>query len=224
MSTEEEAQTSPKPKVKLEIISDVICPYCYVAKLELYQAIKEVSPEVDVDVTWQPFFLDPDLVKGREIPKMLAYEQKFGKEESERMVERLEKAFADVGVKYTRDGVTSNTLDAHRLLEWAQETGTKEQRDALVEALFQAYFAKGLNVGDHEVLVKCAEECGLDPVKAKEILSGDEYERKIDTKMWMHKTKGIQAVPTFVFQGKFKFSGARKAEFFKGLIEQIVEM
>lgn len=186
------------------------------AKRQLYKAMEEMQDQVDFQVKWVPYFLDPDLVKGREVAKRQAYAQKLGETEAERMVERLTNAFEEVGVKYNHDGLTANTLDAHRLIEWAQDTAPTEKRDALVEALFSAYFEKAQNVGDHAVLVAAAESAGLDPVKAKEILSSDEYERNIDQKMWVNKTRGIEAVPTFIFQGKFKFAGARSVDLESG--------
>jgi predicted DsbA family dithiol-disulfide isomerase len=135
------------------------------------------------------------------------------------MIEKLENSFAEVGIKYnheggqrdelsrnladdTSTGLTANTLDAHRLIEWAQEKGTRKQRDALVENLFHFYFAEAKNVGDLSVLADAAEKSGLDRTEAEAVLKSDEYERNIDQKMWINQTKGIPGVPTFVFQGK----------------------
>ncbi|KAI9020489.1 thioredoxin-like protein [Hyaloraphidium curvatum] len=216
------AEEAEKPTIRIQIISDVICPWCFVAKRQLFAAMEEMKDKATFVVEYQPFFLDPDLRKGSSISKKDAYDSKFGKSEAVRLVEKLSLAFSKVGVEYTHEGVTSNTLDAHRLIEWAQETD-KEKRDRLVELLFRAYFEQGRDVGDNEVLLQAVEDSGLDRARAAAILDSDEYERAIDQKMWIHKTRGIVAVPTFVFQGKFRLAGARDVEFFKGLIEQLLE-
>ena len=145
--------------MKIEVVSDVICPWCFLGKRRLDKALALV-PEISTEVIWRPFFLDPSIpAEGLSREKYM--KDKFGNRDLKAMHKPLEEAGAKDGVPYEFDKITRtpNTLDAHRLIRWAKQAGKQE---ALVEALFLAYWRDGKDVGDHKVLVEAGTVVGMD--------------------------------------------------------------
>jgi predicted DsbA family dithiol-disulfide isomerase len=198
-------------QLDLEIISDAICPWCWIGKRQLERARALLAGRLALNVTWKPFELNPGMPRDGVLRRV--YRQaKFGSlDYSEKLDARVAEAGRAVGLEFRFDRVawTPNTFDAHRLI-WI--AGQKGAQDAVVEALFNAYFHEGRNIGEMAVLVDAAQEAGLDGVKiAKKLASGfgaaevrEELERAQDV--------GVDSVPTIAFKGEPLVSGAAPAE------------
>ncbi len=208
---------------RIEIFSDVVCPWCFVGKRRLEQALALVrrdrpGAEIDVRVTWRPFELNPGLP--REGVDRAAYRRaKFGSLERSQLLDaRLLAAGESAGIAFAFDKVerTPNTFDAHRLVWLADSLG---RQDALVEALFRAYFLDGLNVGDHGVLTDLADASGVPRARAASLLAGRDGEAEVRTEENRAWTSGIQGVPHFIIGGAHPISGAQDPELIAAAIQ-----
>lgn len=208
----------------IEIFSDVVCPWCFVGKRRLEQALallRHGSPAgagIDVRVTWKPFELNPGLP--REGIDRAAYRRaKFGSLERSRLLDaRLLAAGESVGIPFAFDKIrrTPNTFDAHRLLWLAGSLG---KQDALAEALFRAYFLDGLDVGDHAVLADLAETSGIPRAQAASLLAGADGAGEVRTEEDRAWRSGIQGVPHFIVEGASPISGAQSPEVIAAVIQ-----
>ena len=210
----------------IEIFSDVVCPWCFVGKRRLEQALALVrrdhpGREIDVRVTWRPFELNPGLP--REGVDRAAYRRaKFGSLERSQLLDaRLVDAGESAGIAFAFDKIqrTPNTFDAHRLVWLADSLGGQ---DALVEALFRAYFLDGLNVGDHGALEDLAEGSGIPRARAASLLAGREGEAEVRTDENRAWTSGIQGVPHFIIGGTHPISGAQSPAIIAAAIEDVL--
>ena len=198
--------------VRIDIVSDVICPWCYIGKRQLERALATLEREgLSFSVHWNPFQLNPDMPKeGRD---RIAYRvQKFGSAERARELdERVGGAAANVGLSFRQDLMlrTPNTLDAHRLVWLA---GREGMQDAVVEALFVAYFTQGRDVGDHAVLADCAVEGGMDRASVADFLAGDTAAKEMLAADGAAREAGVSGVPSFFLDGYSLYSGAMPAE------------
>ena len=212
----DEAQAGPR----IDIVSDAICPWCYIGKRQLERALPALAKEgLHFSVHWNPFQLNPDMPKeGRD---RLAYRaQKFGSAERARELdERVANAAAGVGLKFRQDLMlrTPNTLDAHRLVWFAgREEPARPQaggiQDALMEAVFAAYFTQGRDIGDRDVLADCATSAGMDRAAAANFLAGEVAAKEIRAADSAAREAGVNGVPSFFLDGYFLFSGAMPAD------------
>jgi len=198
--------------VRIDIVSDVVCPWCYIGKRQLERALATLEREgLRFSVHWNPFQLNPDMPKeGRD---RIAYRvQKFGSAERARELdERVGGAAANVGLSFRQDLMlrTPNTLDAHRLIWLA---GREGMQDAVVEALFVAYFTQGRDVGDHAVLADCAAVGGMDGAAVADFLSGDTAAKEMLAADGAAREAGVNGVPSFFLDGYSLYSGAMPAE------------
>jgi predicted DsbA family dithiol-disulfide isomerase len=196
--------------MQIDVISDTVCPWCFIGKRRLARAI-EMRPEIRFDVVWRPYFLDPGVP--REGAERRAYmAAKFG--DSERraaMTDALVAEGAKEGIAFAFEKIERrpNTLDSHRLIRWAASAGLQ---DAVVERLFAAYFLEGRDIGDDSVLEFLAAEVGLDSIEVADLLSGDTDIANVEREAKLAGEMGITGVPTFIFGGKYVISGAREAE------------
>ena len=212
------------PALTVDVVSDVVCPWCYIGKRRLAAALarlRDAEPDLPVHVRWHPFQLNPDLPpEGKDRAAYLA--AKFGgPERAAQVYERVRAAGETVGIPFAFDAIERqpNTLLAHRLIAWAQ--GRREgDADALVEALFRAYFLEGRFVGDREELVKLAQDAGFDPDDARTFLASDELRDAVAEADVRAREMGISGVPFFVFGGKTAISGAQEPE---ALLEAIAQ-
>jgi predicted DsbA family dithiol-disulfide isomerase len=211
---------------RIEIFSDVVCPWCFVGKRRLEQALALVGRgraggEIEVRVTWKPFELNPSLP--REGVDRAAYRRaKFGSLERSQLLDaRLLAAGEGVGIAFAFDRIqrTPNTFDAHRLLWLAESLG---RQDALAEALFRAYFLEGLNVGDHGVLADLAEASGVHRARAASLLAGRDGEAEVRTEEDRAYRSGIQGVPHFIIGGTHPVSGAQNPEVIAAAIQDVL--
>lgn len=196
--------------IDIEVISDVICPWCFIGKRRLEKALGLLGDEVDVKVTWLPFQLNPGM-PAEGIARADYRRAKFGEQRSKELDARVAAEAAGEGLAFAldRQARTPNTFAAHQLIELAHEQGAG---DAVVEALFRAYFEQARDTGDREVLKAVAAECGVaaDSLEARWV---DETDRRrvmqLEDGM---KALGISGVPTFIFGRKVAVSGAHPPE------------
>ena len=197
---------------RIDIVSDAICPWCYIGKRQLERALATLAQEgLRFSVHWNPFQLNPDMPKeGRD---RIAYRaQKFGSAERARELDqRVADAAANVGLSFRQDLMlrTPNTLDAHRLIWLAGREGVQ---DALVEALFVAYFTQGRDVGNRDVLADCAAEGGMDRAQVADFLAGDTAAKEMLAADRAAREAGVSGVPSFFLDGYGLYSGAMPAE------------
>lgn len=191
----------------IQVVSDVICPWCWVGKRRLEKAIALLGPEAHVKMTWKPFQLNPSMPKaGMDRRQYIA--AKFGSlDRFAAMEERLEEVGAGEGIGFSFGKISRipNTFDAHRLIWLAQQQG---RQDAVVEALFYAYFTNGVDIGDRTHLVNIAAAAGIERISAETFLATSEGQTEVIAEERRFKAMGIDGVPGFVINGVFLFSGA----------------
>jgi predicted DsbA family dithiol-disulfide isomerase len=198
--------------LRIDIVSDAICPWCYIGKRQLERALAALEKEeLHFSVHWNPFQLNPDMPKeGRD--RMAYRAQKFGSaERAHELDERVANAAAAVGLQLRQDLMlrTPNTLDAHRLIWFAGREGVQ---DAVMEAVFKAYFTQGRDIGDRDVLADCAVEGGLDRTTVADFLAGETAANEMLAADRVAREAGVNGVPSFFLDGYGLFSGAMPAE------------
>lgn len=205
--------------VKLDIISDPICPWCYIGKANLDRAL-EAHPDHPFTVEWHPFQLNPDMpAAGMDRRDYL--ETKFGgRDNAITVYARIDEAAKAAGLDINWDGITTtpNTLNAHRLIHWA---GIESRQTFVVAALFKAYFIDGSDIGDIEVLAEIAGSCGLDAAMIRTLLQGDADAEDIRQRDAHSRAKGVSGVPTFVISNQQALSGAQPPELWGQVIDDI---
>ena len=193
---------------RLDVYSDVICPWCYIGKQHMQMALRALEAEgLRFDVGWRPFQLNPDMPAGG-VPRDEYRRAKFGSLERSRQLDaQVAEAARAAGLEIRHDRMqrTPNTLDAHRLICWAATQGGQDQ---LVDGLFAAYFVEGKDVGDRDTLVELAGAAGLDRKAAADYLAGDAGRREVLAEDEAVREAGLTGVPTFVLDRHVLFAGA----------------
>jgi predicted DsbA family dithiol-disulfide isomerase len=200
------------PGTRIDIVSDAICPWCYIGKRQLERALATLADEgLGFRVQWNPFQLNPDMPKeGRDRAAYRAW--KFGSaEKAAALDQRITEAAAAVGLAFRTDLMTRtpNTINAHRLIWLAGQRG---DQDAAMEAVFSAYFIEGRDIGDHAVLAACAAAAGLDRQAVADFLAGGVAEREMRAADRAAREAGVSGVPSFFLDGYSLFSGAMPAQ------------
>lgn len=212
---------SERAKLRVEVISDVVCPWCYVGKRRLDAAIAQVADRIEVQVGWNPFQLSPELPQeGREWEPYA--KERFGSLERMReMQARLVEVGKEEGIPFAYDRIrrACNTFDAHRLLWLSYAGGTQHD---VAERLFLAYFVEGEDIGDRDVLVRIGVAAGLDEQAVRTALEGDVGKEEVRYGLAEARQLGVQAVPFFVIGGRFGLSGAQPPEVLVELMERAV--
>lgn len=198
--------------LRIDIVSDAICPWCYIGKRQLERALETLSQEgLHFSVHWNPFQLNPDMPKeGRDRATYRA--MKFGSTERARELdERVAGAAANVGLGFRLDLMlrTPNTLDAHRLIWLA---GRENVQDAVMESVFAAYFTQGRDIGNRDVLADCAAQAGMDRAAVADYLGGDVAAQEMLAADGAAREAGVNGVPSFFLDGYGLYSGAMPAE------------
>jgi len=197
--------------VKIEIWSDVVCPWCYIGKRRLEHALSEFEHADEVEIAWRSFQLNPDTPAGTAVPTLEYLVRRFGPQASQ-MTGRVAALGRDEGLDLDFDAaLTVNTLDAHRLLHLAADQGVG---DAAKERLLRAHFTEGADLSDPETLVRLAGQAGVDPDRAREVLGGTEYADAVRADIELAQAFGATGVPFFVIDRKYGISGAQPAEAF----------
>lgn len=206
--------------IKIDVVSDVICPWCFLGKRRLDKALASI-PEIPAEVTFRPFFLDPTIpVDGLSREKYMR--DKFGDRDLNAMHQPLVEAGKKDGVPYEFEKITRtpNTTDAHRLIRWAHQAG---KQPAVVDALFMAYWYDGRDVGDIAVLVDIAKACGMDGAEVEKLLKSNTDAKEVLEEVQNAYQIGVQGVPTFIINQRYGISGAQEAEALAQAIKQISE-
>jgi predicted DsbA family dithiol-disulfide isomerase len=205
----------------IDFVSDVSCPWCIIGLRGLEEALARVGDLVDADIHFQPFELNPDMpAEGQNIVEHIT--RKYGSTPAQSEANRamIRKRAADLGFTMAMSDQSRiyNTFDAHRLLHWAEQEG---RQMALKHALFDAYFTQGENPADQEVLVAAAETAGLDGAAAREVLSSGRYATEVRDAEQLWRSRGIDAVPAVVIDGRYLISGGQPPEAFERALRQI---
>ena len=201
------------PPARLDIISDAICPWCYIGKRQVERALPLLAEEgLKFSVHWHAFQLNPEMPAGG-VDRREYRLQKFGNNEQRlaEMDQRVTDAGAGVGLAFRTDLMrrTPNTVDAHRVI-WLAERHAVQ--DAVVEALFRGFFTEGADIGDAGILTEIAAGAGLDRVAVTAMLAGDEGRAEVLSEDAMARRSGLDGVPTFTMAGHVLFSGAVPAD------------
>lgn len=207
--------------VKLDIISDPICPWCYIGKTNLDKALAEI-PEHPFTIEWHPFQLNPDMPAGG-MDRTTYLETKFGgKEGAMRAYAPVVEHSKTTGATINFDAmkVTPNTVDAHRLIHWA---GIEQRQNYVVDLLFKAYFVDGRDIGDHEVLSDIADTAEMDAAMVAKLLASDADVDDIRARDAHSRKMGVQSVPTFIVANQHAVPGAQPPEMWAQVIKDIAE-
>ncbi|CZS95946.1 related to dithiol-disulfide isomerase involved in polyketide biosynthesis [Rhynchosporium agropyri] len=208
----------------IEIVSDSVCPWCYVGKRKLDAAItayKQSHPDSQdtFSITWMPFYLNP-LAPKYGVDKTAYYQTKFGEERTSMIFEKLTQAGRENGINFKFGGKTGNTRDSHRLIQLGK-TKSPDMQTKVVEQLFAAYFENERDITSHDVLLNAAVSAGLDEKEAKDWLETDKGGKEVDEEVEHAKLAQISGVPNFMIQGKYEVGGAQESGVFLGLFEKI---
>ncbi len=205
--------------VTLDIISDPICPWCYIGKAKLDRALESAGDNT-FDIHWRPFQLNPDMPP-EGMDRRAYLEAKFGGPEGAfeayRPVVEHAKA-AGLEIEFDRIEVTPNTLDAHRLIHWA---GIEGRQTPVVSALFRAYFQEGRNIGNREVLADIADGAGLDAAVILKLLGSDADREQILEREAHSRKMGVRSVPTFIVGGQHAVPGAQPVALWQKVIDEL---
>mmetsp|Transcript_45146 Transcript_45146/g.96392 ORF Transcript_45146/g.96392 Transcript_45146/m.96392 type:complete len:189 (+) Transcript_45146:112-678(+) len=184
-------------------------------------AMKSFKDKADFEVKWRPFFLNPSLPK-EGVDKLTMYKEKFGEARMQQMIPHMQQVGRDSGINFSYGGKVANTMDSHRVMNWALKQSVAAQ-DAVCEKLFAAYFEQEKNIGSEDVLVNCAKEAGVDAEACRQMLrEGGETQEVLDDIEGFQRKMRISGVPHFVINGKEQLSGAQEADTFAGIFEKIV--
>ena len=209
--------------IKIDIVSDVSCPWCVIGLKSLQKALGRLADQVSADIHFQPFELNPQMApEGQDLMEHIT--EKYGSTQEQVMRNREAIASRGAQLGFTFDmakrGRIYNTFNAHRLLHWAELEGGGKQV-ALKEALFAAYFTDGRNPSDPEVLVELAASVGLDPGRARAILASDEYAEAVRAREQLYLRHGIHAVPAVILNDKYLVQGGQPVEAFEQALTQV---
>lgn len=211
--------TGEKMDVRIDVFSDVVCPWCFVGKRRLTRAL-DLMPEISPQVTWRPFRLDPT-IPPEGIDRETYLDRKFGPDRTSDMHDQLTATGAEEGIAFHFDRIerSPNTVDAHRLILWA---GREAMQEDVVEALFTAYFSEGRDIGDRAVLADIAAMTGM-PAGTSERLGGDDDRAETVAEVENAYRIGISGVPAFIIDQRIAVMGAYPSEALIQAIKQSLE-
>jgi len=206
--------------MKIEIWSDIMCPFCYIGKRQLETALKQF-PENEFEIEWKSFQLDPSITPqpGKDVYTYLTERKGMTVEQSKEMHKGVAERAKSVGLDYNFDkAVISNSLEAHRIIQLAK---TKKLGDEIEEIFFKAYFTEGRDLNDGPTLIELAEKAGLNKEEVLEVLQSDTlFIKEVEHDINEAQQIGVQGVPFFVFDRKYAVSGAQPVEAFVQTIKE----
>jgi protein disulfide-isomerase len=209
--------------MKIEIWSDIMCPFCYIGKRHLETALSQF-PDQHFEIEWKSFQLDPTIVPqpGKNVYEYLAERKGMSVEESKQMHAGVVARAAEVGLDYHFDkAVISNSFDAHRLIQLAK---TKGLGDAIEETFFKAYFTEGRDLNDKDTLMELCVGIGLNALDVKEVLEDkNQFANAVRSDISEAQQIGVRGVPFFVFDRKYAISGAQPIEHFEQTIQEVLK-
>jgi predicted DsbA family dithiol-disulfide isomerase len=209
-----------KPLIRIDVVSDVVCPWCYIGKRRLERAVKQLQGEFDFEIEYHPFELNPDMpLEGRNQKEYLS--AKFGGEARyEQITSQVTHTAAQEGLKFdfSKQEISPNTRQAHRLIALAKQFGLQLP---MKEALMSAYFEKGIDLTKKENLFALAAQVGLDKEKVKSFLNSDELLAEVKMEEQTNYQRGISGVPFYIINNKYGVSGAQPTDVFMQAFREI---
>ncbi|MCF8467518.1 MAG: DsbA family oxidoreductase [Sneathiella sp.] len=207
--------------MKIDIVSDTVCPWCFIGKRKLEKALAE-RPDLDVEITWHPFQLHPDMPReGADRKEFIA--RKFGSHErAKELYTNVKRAGEEIDIPFNFEDIkrSPNTLDSHRLIRWSQSAGCQ---DELVDILFRRFFIDGEDIGDKAVLIAAAGEAGMDTDLVADLLDKDADRDLVSEEDLRARQMGISGVPFFILDNKYALSGAQDPAAFLAVFDKIAE-
>ncbi len=206
--------------MKIEIWSDVMCPFCYIGKNNFEQALEKLPFKNEVEVEWKSFQLDPTLDPLQPQNTIEYFKEKKGlpADQTSQMIGQVAQMGKGAGIDFNFEkALIINTFSAHKLLHLAKKHGKANEME---EALFIAHFIDGKNVGDLEELISLAEKSGIDQEEARQALTSDQFDNEVNQDIQEAKNNGISGVPFFILNGKYAVSGAQPIEVFADALQQ----
>ena len=218
-----EATGALRTPIRVDVVSDVMCPWCLIGKRRLEKAMT-ATPDLDWTVIWRPYQLDPTLPpEGK--PRQQYLDDKFGRERATAFYERIAEEGRKEGIDFAFDKieVSPNTLDAHRMLRWAV-TASPHIQNMLKERLLTDYFIEGRNVADYNVLLNAADAVGLDARKIAPLLASDLDRDAVRDEIAYLQKIGVSGVPTFIFDETAAVSGAQDGDTLVQVARQVIAL
>jgi predicted DsbA family dithiol-disulfide isomerase len=208
--------------ISIDIVSDTVCPWCFVGKRRLEQALAQMGDAPEVGIVWRPFQLNPDMPREGADRKTHLRAKFGGDERLNQVYDAIVEAGRAVEIPFAFDNIerTPNTINSHRLIDRAGKTG---RQDAVVEALFHSYFLEGRDIGDIDVLADVATGAGLNGDEIRAYLESEEDIERVRAEDTMVREMGVQGVPCFIINHKYAISGAQEPATFLQIFERIAE-
>jgi predicted DsbA family dithiol-disulfide isomerase len=210
-------------KLQIDIVSDVMCPWCIVGYKGLELALNNLPPDVEATINWLPFELNPKMpIEGQDIEEHLIEKYGITKQQSAQNREMITQRGKEVDFdfNFSQHMRMINSFDLHRLLAWAKVQGKQHE---LQMALFSAHFTKNIPLNEHENLIKIVGSLGLDIIVANDLLNSNIYSEQVRIEQNISLKNGIKAVPTFIINNNFSISGGQTTETFKQILEELVQ-
>jgi predicted DsbA family dithiol-disulfide isomerase len=211
---------SAATQLKIDFVSDVVCPWCAVGLGALQQALQQLEGEIDAQLHFQPFELNPNMAaEGEDLIEHISHKYGISAAQIAQNQEAIRERGAAVGFTFTdnRRRIV-NTFDAHRLLHWAGEQGKQTE---LKQALLTAYFTEGHDVSTHPVLLQLIEQVGLDTTQARELLQSDQFAAEVRAQERFYQSQGISAVPSVIVNDRYLIQGGQPPEVFEQTLRRI---
>lgn len=209
--------------MKVEIWSDIVCPFCYIGKRKFEQALEGFAGKEQVSIEWKSFQLDPsmDNTEGLSVHEYLGKRKGGTTADGKRMNDHMSAIAKEVDLDYNFDqAIINNTIHAHRLLHFSKQYGLQNE---LKERIFKAYYTEGKDTADFEVLAQLASEVGLDIEAARTVLDDNLFEAEVLNDQEKAQRIGVQGVPFYVFNRKYAVSGAQSPEVFAQVLSKVWE-
>ncbi|MGZ5243603.1 MAG: DsbA family oxidoreductase [Bacteroidia bacterium] len=213
-------QPNKNKQMKVEIWSDVMCPFCYIGKRKFEQALSKFPQKGNIEITWESYQLAPDMKTdtSKNINQYLAESKGWTLDYAKQMNDYVTNMAAEVGLTYNFEkAIPANSFDAHRISHLAAKYGLQ---DKMEETLFKAYFTDGKNTADKNTLIELGKEIGLDAEEVRKTLESKDYESQVNADIMEAQTLGVNGVPFFVFDRKYAVSGAQSPEVFLQTLEK----
>jgi predicted DsbA family dithiol-disulfide isomerase len=210
-------------ELKIDIVSDISCPWCIIGFKALQAALKEIEPDITANIVWQPFELNPQMpTEGQGITEHITQKYQISEQQADQNREAIKQRGLSVGYEFGNrgGGRIYNTFDAHRLLHWAKTQG--KQTD-LKLALFDLYFKDSGNPSAHEQLLETVKSVGLDVIEAKKILDSDQFTADVRQLQQYYQNAGVQSVPAVIVNNKHLISGGQPADVFQQALIKIAQ-
>ncbi len=208
-------------KMKIEIWSDIVCPFCYIGKRHLEAALNEFPHSDEIEIIWKSFQLDPDMPKQTSkinVYKYLAERKGISEEQSKVLHENVVNMAKAVGLTYNFDkAIVANSFNAHRLIQLAKSKGLGNDTE---EALFKAYFTEGKDIADKKTLHELGLSIGLEEDELNRVLNSEEFTDAVNQDIYESRTINLRGVPHFVFNDRYSLSGAQPVAAMKGALEK----